>query len=209
MYDENDLVKSAEEKTPDKYKKQKDFFITIGEEPNYYDAIDEFIAIMEKQNPENFKLDYKKFKGETHATVPLISMYYGLEHIFSGYQLTIEVFREGLEAIDKHYADLTKQFGYEIKTPEQVINQLGYSYLVQDEFEMAIEIFSENTKRFPVSANVYDSLGEAYEKSGNIDQAEENYKMAVKLGEANNHPFLNVYKINLERVKSNFRKIEK
>ena len=55
-------------------------------------------------------------------------------------------------------------------------------------------------KRYPKSANVYDSLGEAYENYGKPEQAAESYQKAVSLGEKNGDANLPVYKANLERV---------
>jgi Flp pilus assembly protein TadD len=65
---------------------------------------------------------------------------------------------------------------------------------------MAIATFKENVKRYPKSANVYDSLGEALENHGNTEEAALNYQKAVELGEKNSNPNLSVYKTNLERV---------
>ncbi|MBE0424859.1 MAG: hypothetical protein IBX66_13150 [Lutibacter sp.] len=42
-------------------------------------------------------------------------------------------------------------------------------------FELAIAIFKINVALYPKSSNVYDSLGEAYLKSGDTLKAIENY----------------------------------
>ena len=68
------------------------------------------------------------------------------------------------------------------------------------EGEIAIKTFKENVKRYPGSANVYDSLGEAYENFGEPEQAAKSYQKAVSLGEKNGDANLAVYKANLERV---------
>jgi len=111
------------------------------------------------------------------------------------------MYQEGITAIDKHYKNLSKKYGYEITTPEYTINRLGYNYLANDEVAMAISVFQSNANRFPASANVYDSLGEAYEKSGQLDKAEVNYAKAVEIAEAKEHPNLKIYTQNLERVR--------
>jgi len=64
---------------------------------------------------------------------------------------------------------------------EAIINQIGYQVLGRDCYLLAIEIFKYNIKTFPNSANVFDSLGEAYSKAGRRELAIENYKMALKL----------------------------
>ncbi len=55
-------------------------------------------------------------------------------------------------------------------------------------------------ERYPGSANVYDSLGEAYEYYGKTEKAAKSYKHAVSLGEKSGDANLAVYKTNLERV---------
>ena len=123
--------------------------------------------------------------------------------IYSDWKLDPEVFKEGLAAIDKHYKKVSKKYDYEIAAPENTINQLGYTYLANNDFDDAIAVFKENVERFPKSANVYDSLGEAYEKAGQDDLAESNYKKAVEIATKKEHPNLNIYKKNLERVQEN------
>ena len=90
-----------------------------------------------------------------------------------------------MAVIDKHYAGLSEKFGYEIETPEYVLNQLGYSYLGEKEINKAIKVFKENVKRYPKSANVYDSLGEAYMKSGDKELAIKNYRRSLELNPRN------------------------
>ena len=64
---------------------------------------------------------------------------------------------------------------------EADINQLGYQYLTANNMKQAIETFRKNVKDYPKSWNVYDSLAEAYEKSGDKKLAIENYAQALKL----------------------------
>ena len=66
------------------------------------------------------------------------------------------------------------------------INLMGYEYLVHKKnTEMAILIFSFNTKNFPHSFNAFDSLGEAYLKQGNHKLARLNYKKSLQLNPDN------------------------
>jgi len=95
---------------------------------------------------------------------------------------------------------VSRKYGIEVVTPELVINALGYRYLQAEEYEKAIATFKKNVERYPGSANVYDSLGEAYENYGKPEKAAKSYKQAVSLGEKSGDPNLAVYKTNLERV---------
>jgi tetratricopeptide (TPR) repeat protein len=51
----------------------------------------------------------------------------------------------------------------------------------------AIEIFKFNVELFPESSNVYDSLGEAFMKSGDNKNAIKNYQKSLELNPDNNN----------------------
>ena len=63
---------------------------------------------------------------------------------------------------------------------EQQLNAYGYELLAQGKQREAVNIFTENVKRYPDSWNVYDSLAEAQERSGDKKSAAENYKKALQ-----------------------------
>ncbi len=69
-----------------------------------------------------------------------------------------------MPAVDAHYKKLSDKFRYTIYPPEVLINQVGYQHLFADQNDEAIAVFKLQVERYPESPNVYDSLGEAYEK---------------------------------------------
>jgi tetratricopeptide (TPR) repeat protein len=64
---------------------------------------------------------------------------------------------------------------------ENEINLLGYQYLNVQNYDKAIETFKMNIEKHPDSWNVYDSLAEAYAKSGNKELALKNYEKALNM----------------------------
>lgn len=64
---------------------------------------------------------------------------------------------------------------------ERVINDAGYFLMGRDRVDEAIRVFALNAELHPDSANVYDSLGEAYLKKGDKGNALSNYKKALAL----------------------------
>jgi hypothetical protein len=64
---------------------------------------------------------------------------------------------------------------------EADINQLGYTYLQGGKTKDAIEVFEKNVRAHPMSWNVYDSLAEGLEKSGDTKGAITNYGKALSL----------------------------
>ncbi len=61
-----------------------------------------------------------------------------------------------------------------------VLNQVGYGFLRNEEFENAIAVLRLNVSLFPNAANCYDSLAEAYMTSGQNEEAVKNYRIALE-----------------------------
>ena len=70
-------------------------------------------------------------------------------------------------------------------TPEKLLNDLGYSLLNQARFKDAIRAFRENIAAYPTSANVYDSMGDAYLADGHPTAARDAYLRAAQLDSTN------------------------
>ncbi len=113
-----------------------------------------------------------------------------------------------MSGADAHYKKLSEKFGYAIPVPEQLINQMGYQFLFDNKPDDAIAVFKANVERYPNSANVYDSLAEAYERGGRIDLAEPLYDRARTLGQQNNDPNAAIYKTNYERAHAKLKETQ-
>ena len=75
------------------------------------------------------------------------------------------------------------------------LNQYGYQVMNNGQVDKAIELFILNTKRFPKSANCFDSLGEAYVNKGDSKNAITNFKKSLSMNppanvRANSEKFL-------------------
>jgi hypothetical protein len=64
---------------------------------------------------------------------------------------------------------------------ENDITDYGYQLLGLGLHDKAIKVFTTNAERFPKSANVWDSLGEAYALKGDKPNAIKNFKKALTL----------------------------
>jgi tetratricopeptide (TPR) repeat protein len=78
---------------------------------------------------------------------------------------------------------------------ENELNLYGYTLMNNGEHDKAIEIFILNTKRFPNSANTFDSLGEGYVTKGDKQNAILNFKKSLSMNppanvKANSEKFL-------------------
>jgi predicted alpha/beta superfamily hydrolase len=180
-------------------------FVSIGNEPGAIgEDFDKFKALLEKSKIKGFEWQAERMMDEDHGSVVLRSHYLGLRKVFDGWLIPNDpksgAVLGGLKGADAHYKKLSEKFGYSIPTPENLINQMGYQFLFDGKPEEAIAVLKANVERYPASANVYDSLAEAYERGGRIDLAEPLYDKARALGEQNHDPNAAIYKTNYERA---------
>ncbi|MEO0339665.1 MAG: DUF3471 domain-containing protein, partial [Bacteroidota bacterium] len=63
------------------------------------------------------------------------------------------------------------------------------------EYAVAITVFKENVKNHPESANTYDSLAEALQKSGDKEGAIKNYKKSLDLFPGNSNAIAQLEKM--------------
>jgi len=87
---------------------------------------------------------------------------------------------KGVEPALDYYAELKQKYygrgPYDFG--ENSLNAFGYQVLEKDP-AAAVEVFRLNAAEFPQSGNVWDSLAEAYMKSGNLQKAEEYYQKSL------------------------------
>jgi CubicO group peptidase (beta-lactamase class C family) len=70
---------------------------------------------------------------------------------------------------------------------EAQLNSLGYQLINMNRLSDAIEILKLNVEVYPQAYNTYDSLAEAYMKSGNKELAIKNYEKSLELNPKNSN----------------------
>jgi hypothetical protein len=107
--------------------------------------------------------------GEDHGSTPYRSTYDGLEAIFRVFLVPRDsAVALGIAGLDRRYAELRSRFGIPDGTPEVALNTLGFLLLAETQAsrrDRALDAFRENVRRFPRSANVYDSMGDGFQTS--------------------------------------------
>lgn len=201
-WDKDFVVKRAEEVFKEKREYKKTLFFVLGDEPDYINAFNSLKNLLKKTNPKNLDYDFRQIMDENHGSVVLPAYYQGLRRIFTGWIPQ----SENLTDLENHYKRLSERFGYQINIPENLLNQIGYQLLATKKLEEAIEVFKKNSQLYPNSANVYDSLGEAFEKSGQLKEAKENYEKSYKMAQSQgNLQLAQVAKTSYERVSAKLK----
>ena len=190
-------------------------YVSVGNEEltALTDPFETFRALLSKTNIKGFEWQAERMADEDHGSVVMRSHYMGLRKVYQGWQPPSDLKSGevigGLKGADAHYKKLSEKFGYSIPVPEDFINQMGYQFIFDDKPEEAIAVFKANVERYPTSANVYDSLAEAYERQGRLDLAEPLFDKARTLGQQNNDPNAAIYKANYERVHAKLKETTK
>jgi predicted alpha/beta superfamily hydrolase len=213
QWENGEELKRAEEFFKNQKGMKVTLFVSIGNEPGAIgESFDSFKEMLAKTNIKGFDWQAVRMDDEDHGSVVLRSHYAGLRKVFDGWLAPDDpksgAVLGGLKGADAHYAKLSEKFGYTIPVPETLINQMGYQFLFDGKPDEAIAAFKANVERYPASANVYDSLAEAYERGGRLDLAEPLYDKARVLGQQNNDPNAAIYKTNYERAHAKLKETE-
>jgi hypothetical protein len=132
-----------------------------------------------KQNQLEYA--YKYYNNDEHNSVPLIAEYDAIRFIFNYYHLSL--FYNGYRNIENLYENVSKHFGYKVKPPESMVNELAYTDLYFKHFDEALYLFKLNVINYPESYNAYDSMGDFYDAKGDKVSAIENYIKALSIKE--------------------------
>lgn len=196
-WDNNFLIKRAEEVFKQNKDWKKIMFIALGDEPAYTNGFNSFKEVLDRAKPKNFDYEFRLMADENHGSIPLPAYHQGLRKIFDGWSAP----QNSMAELESHYKKLTDKFGYKIVMPENLLNQAGYRLLTASKTQEAIDVFKKNTELYPNSANVYDSLGEALERNNQLELAKQSYEKGLANAERNGENDLaKTIKENLQRV---------
>jgi Amidohydrolase family/Tetratricopeptide repeat len=112
--------------------------------------------------------------------------------------LLITIQQQNVDAAIKQYHELKSTQAASYDFGEGELNGLGYQLLETKRFKEAIRILELNVEAYPLSANVYDSLGEAYMDDGDKELAIKNYKKSLELDATNSNAVEKLKKLNAQ-----------
>ncbi|HXX65385.1 MAG TPA: alpha/beta hydrolase-fold protein [Bacteroidota bacterium] len=193
---------AAAEEFVKSHKRFRNFlYLTLGNEGDQMRNPIERLTTLLQSNPiDGFRWKYTPMPLETHGTIVHRSVYDGLEYLFSVYASAANSRDSSVASLKHRFSDISDYYGYRIEPPEQVVNQLGYALLQRKQIDDAIEMFRYNVENHPGSANVYDSLGDGYEASGDLEAARENCERACARGKETEDPNEALYLKHLQAV---------
>ncbi len=207
QWDDQRTLHEAQRFFTDHAELNKTLFFSLGNEgdtPNPMgDGFNQLNQTLTANAPKDFHWASARYSDEDHGSTVLRAHYAGLRTVFSDWQMPRDhntgLPVGGLEGIKKHYQELSARYGFQVTIPENSLNNLGYQLMGMKKLDDAIAAFQLNVELYPGSANVYDSLGEAYETAGKYDLATQRFQKAIEMGAKADDPNLEAYKGHLKR----------
>jgi predicted alpha/beta superfamily hydrolase len=182
---------------------QRLFVTSGGLEPPIDQTTQRFASRVDSLKSSRLAFAYHRYPDDTHGLTPAPSLVDGLRFVFEPVSLTrLPAARLGpgsdsaavVNAVvetERAYARGARSLGLPELLPEDALNQLGYNVLFGlNKPDLAIWVFKRNAALHPESANVYDSLGDAFVAKGDTVAAKTEFGRAVEIATRTNHPVL-------------------
>ncbi len=171
---------------------QRVFVTSGGLEPGIDRPTQRFAHRLDSIKPANVAFAYRHYPDDTHGLTPAPSLVDGLRFVFeptSMSRLPLNQLKPTSDSVtimnaiqesERLYREGARSVGLPERLPEGTLNQLGYVVLQQlRKPDWAIAVFRRNVALYPESANVYDSLGDAYLAKGDTISARAQFTRAV------------------------------
>lgn len=134
---------------------------------------------------DDLRFTFRRY-AESHAAVPLLGTYEGLQSIFEDWGLDRDQAfalydQSGLAAIDKHYAALSTRLGFAVPVPQEVLNNIFTSLEGRKRFAEAEQVIGKAVESFPDSPTSIYYQGRLYMQMGNRPLAIETLKKSLQL----------------------------
>jgi predicted alpha/beta superfamily hydrolase len=147
---------------------------------------------LQASTANDLRWGYKYYPDDDHQSVPLIAQYDGLRFIFKDNrfprnQPQFQYFDKTIspadmrKMIDTHYRLMSEEMGYKVSPDEGVMNQFGYIFLQQKDFERSRMFFQVNIDYYPHNFNAYDSMGDSYLAANDKAKAMEYFEKALSI----------------------------
>jgi tetratricopeptide (TPR) repeat protein len=127
---------------------------------------------------------FQRYPEETHGSVPLRSVYDGLEFIFDGWRDpdSFALYEQGgLAAIDQHYAALSSRLGFPVAVPEGVLLAPAFQLYRQKRVDEAERVILRTLELHPNDVSALLTAGRLYFDKGDKPKATQYLTKALLL----------------------------
>jgi tetratricopeptide (TPR) repeat protein len=136
-----DFVKVSETRLAEMKTLKKSFYFVLGNEQPFQPAVGKFSDILKAKAPQDLDWKYEKMSDDDHFSNKLKTLYFGLEHVFKGWPLPVEVAKSGPDAVKAHYAGVSERLGYDVGLPQAPIHRAVMNWLAyQNQVDVALAV---------------------------------------------------------------------
>jgi len=152
-----DLVKLAEARLTEMKSLKKSLFFALGNEQPFYPGVQKFVDILKAKAPQDLDWKYENMPDDDHFSNKLKTLYAGLEHVFRGWYLPLEIAGQGPEAVKVHYEKLSDRLGYETGLPRRPIYRAVMNWLAyQNQVDVALALVKALKEKYAFDSGLGD-----------------------------------------------------
>jgi predicted alpha/beta superfamily hydrolase len=126
------------------------------------------------------KILYRQYPGEDRESLPLISLYDGLQYVFSEFQIDPSAIYTA-EEIQKHFRNLSEKYNDDFYPAQNVLMGSAWFKLdTENNPQAAFSLFNLMKTIYPNFAS-FQTIGYAHLKQGNVNEAKSHFLQAREL----------------------------
>ena len=176
-------------------------FLGVGNEQETIPGLQTLAGLLEKTAPAGLAWKMEIEKDEDQGTAALPVFYKGLKWIYGGWRMPAETAAGGLSAVQAHFADLSKKFGYEIPASEKALSGRGFQLIREQRFAEAETVFRLNAQAHADSHQACMNLAFLFERMKDWKQAAAFYEKAAEKAATAQPELAGFYRAQAERLK--------
>lgn len=176
------------------------------------DAMNKFVAILEKEAPKSFRWKYDFIENQIHMTTPYLTIYKGFTEVFYDFQSPSYTSfvdyksRGGMEQLKAYYATRAQKYHTENLISENTLRRLANVLISDKQEKLGVELLEQNTKTYPKSMGAFNGLARAFERMKQPKKATKAYEAALQIAEKQGSPNSIYFKRQLKRITDSNRK---
>lgn len=153
--------------------------VILGDEPELKPALGRLRALVSGGGADAPEFRSREMAGYDHVTVFPSALARGLLDIFPDWRLPQGM--NGMEALRRHYAGLTRRYGYEIRPVYFVVVMLAEEAAGRGDIDEAIRLLDYAVELNPDLPSAYAGLGSLHRRRGNPREARRFYEKVLQL----------------------------
>jgi predicted alpha/beta superfamily hydrolase len=150
-----DLVKLTDTKLSQIKTLKKSLYFGLGNEQPFFPGVRKFMDILMAKAPKDLEWHYEYMPDDDHFSNKLKMLYNGLEFVFKGWPLAVDVAKAGLETVKSHYDQFFDRLGFQTGIPRKPIYRAVMNWLAyQNQVDVALALVQGLKEKYSFDCGV-------------------------------------------------------